>query len=173
MSSPSNPQLLTSVGLGTAFFYGGFSFCASSLVVPLLYPLPARHSTTFFKDFFYNGASTVVPVALLSTTSLAVGSYLLSSSQNPAANNRFYGWKSSTLGYIAAAVVIAGMPWTQLVMMPINNRLIELSADSAVADKAAREVLELLQSWRWMNFVRAGCGFFGGVIGFAALAGQR
>lgn len=174
----SNPittsQTLTAVGLSASFFYSGFSYCASALVVPLLYPLPTRHATTFFDGFFHNGAAQVVPVSLLATSALGAGAYFASKERGPAAPAAtFAGYNVVHLGVAGALVVVSSLPWTRLVMMPTINKLLAYSTDAVASDKNAPQVIELLQAWRWMNFVRALFGFGGGLLGLAAFFGQR
>lgn len=175
----SNPittsQALTAVGLSASFFYSGFSFCASALVVPLLYPLPARHSASFFDGFFHDGAALVVPISLLATSSLAAGAYFASKDRPTAAAPAatFAGYNVVHLGVAGALVVISALPWTQLYMMPTINKLLAFSNDAAAADKNGPHILDLLKAWRWMNFVRAVFGLGGGLLGLAAFFGQR
>ncbi|GAM87375.1 hypothetical protein ANO11243_053990 [Dothideomycetidae sp. 11243] len=167
---------LHALGVTAALVYSGFSFGASYLTVPLVIPLPARHATVFFRDFFYNGATAMVPLSLLGAAACATGSYVLRSNARSAEGVvRVLGQevRASTLGYIAAAALMAGLPWTQAVMMAVNNRLIALAADPGASDRAAAEVVDLLRQWRWMNFVRSTLGLVGGVLGLSAIVGQK
>ncbi len=72
----------------------------------------------------------------------------------------------------AAVCTIAAMPWTFVMMMKTNNRLIGLSKDDAGVERekvGEKGVNELLQKWRVLNAIRAGFPLVGGAISLWAL----
>ena len=69
-------------------------------------------------------------------------------------------------------MTIAALPWTQLVMAGVNARLIELSKDQRIAEKAGEEVVKLLRQWKWMNMVRSALALSGGLVGLSTFVGK-
>jgi hypothetical protein len=64
-------------------------------------------------------------------------------------------WETGLWAWLAGAIMmIANWPYTLLVIMPTNNRLMEM--DAAVADTAARQLIE---KWARQHAVRTGLGF--------------
>lgn len=144
------------IGLSTAFFLSGTHFSASQLTLPILYHLPTATSTAFFSDFYYRGARTVAPLALVACFSFATAAVLA-----PPGNQR--------IGYgIAAGAAISPLAWTVTVIASVNSQLLEMSKDARMRDKMGEEkVRDLLKTWKWMNNVRAGLALVGGAVGLS------
>lgn len=63
------------------------------------------------------------------------------------------GWESGNGNWFAgAALMLANWPWTMLAIMPVNRRLLAISAESPVADD--REAIMLLARWSERHAVR-------------------
>ncbi len=140
------------LGLSSSFWLSGIYFSASQLTLPLLYRLPAETSTNIFTELYYRGAQTIVPLALLSTLSTGLSAYL-----DPERRS----------GYaVAATATISSLAWTAAFMSGTINRLIAISKDANLQEKAgpSGEVEMLLRRWKWMNNVRAGLCAVGGLL---------
>ena len=148
-------------GLSIAFFLSGTHFSASQLTLPVLYNLPSATSTSIFSEFYYRGARTVVPLALVSSASFATAAVIAISS-----NER--------TGYgIAAAATVSPLAWTGLVISSVNSQLIAMAGDARIREKEGDgKVRELLKKWKWMNNVRAGLAFVGGVVGLSTFVAR-
>ena len=70
----------------------------------------------------------------------------------------------------AAVLAAASIPWTLIVMLPTNTRLVEIG-NKRGEEKFAGEVLQLLGKWSMYNAFRASAAFAGGVVGLATYAG--
>lgn len=72
-------------------------------------------------------------------------------------------WRSRDLFWLAgAALMLANLPFTLIVIAPINNELLALSAEQAGAAGRA-----LIERWGWLHAVRAGLS----LAAMAAFAG--
>ncbi|KIV77694.1 hypothetical protein PV11_09477 [Exophiala sideris] len=140
------------VGLTSSLWLSGIYFGSSQLTVPLLFGLPVDTSAKLFKDLYYSGAKTVVPLALLGTVCTGVAGYL-----DP----------EKRVGYaIAATSTIGTLAWTRAAMMGNINRLLAIADDKKVKENVRTEEMDqLLRQWQWMNAVRAVLAGVGGVLG--------
>lgn len=144
------------LGLTSSLVLAGINLGSSFLTVPLLYKQPTSVSTTIFREFYINGAITLVPLGIFSGACSALAAYLVPSER--------------TLWAIASTFTLAQLPWTLIVMMSTNNRLCGIAVSPVEQEKvAAKEVVNLLQRWAWMNIVRGGLALVGGVTGVWAL----
>jgi hypothetical protein len=144
------------VGLTTSIFLAGINIGSSLLTLPLLYSQPASVSTPIFTDFYNAGKISLVPLGIFSASCSAMVAYL-----NPSQRE---------LWAIAAVATISQVPWTVLVMMKTNLRLIEISESSVEQEKAGKdEVVGLLRKWAWMNGVRGSLALVGGLVGLWAV----
>ena len=149
-------KLIGAFGITSSLFAAGFYFSSSYIAVPPLLALPAKLSTAAFVDVYYRGIGAVVPLTVLST--IATGTVALLVPE-----------KRLELG-AAAVCTIAAMPWTLVMMMKTNNRLIGLKDATVEREKVGEKgVNELLQKWKVLNTVRAGFPLVGGAIGLWAL----
>lgn len=154
LQTPSQALLRSTqlLGLTTSLVCSGVNFCASYLTIPLLTGLPTATSTKAFASLYKRGIPVLVPLAIISGLSSAVLAY----------------WtpEQRTLYALAGAATCAPLPWTQLVMMSTNMRLVGLSEEEREREKVSTgEVDDLLRSWQWKNYVRAGLALTGGLVG--------
>ena len=78
------------------------------------------------------------------------------------------GWqRDSLLCYAAALLLIAPMPYTIVLMLPVNKQLLDPSLD-----RGSRQAGRLLARWGALHWFRTGCGLgaFVLLIGAAAFA---
>jgi NADH:ubiquinone oxidoreductase subunit 6 (subunit J) len=144
-------QALQFVGLTSSIFLAGTYFSSSQLTLPILYRLPTATSTSVFSEFYYRGAIAVVPMAIVSTLSFGAVAYLLPEQR-------------TTWGTAAIAPILT-LPWTALIMMGTIQRWLKLDQDKVEQEKAStEEVVGMLKTWRWMNFVRGGMALVGGGV---------
>lgn len=71
---------------------------------------------------------------------------------------------------IAAAVTGSFMPWTLLAILPTNNALFAL--DDAVrsgGQVSAGKVVDLIENWRMVNYLRALLPLVGGLLGLSVV----
>ena len=108
-----------------------------------------------FTPFYHLGARVVVPLAAISGISTGISAYLIPEKRH---------------GYATAAVLtLASIPWTLVVLMPTNSRLVEIGSKRG-EEKFAGEVLQLLGRWSLLNAFRALAAFAGGVVGLVTYA---
>lgn len=148
------------LGLTSAILLSGINLGSSLLTIPLLSTRPPSISTPFFHEFYLRGAATLVPLGIFSAACSALVAYLLP------AQRRIW-----TLAAVGAA---AQTPWTLLVMMGTNRKLIEIAESAVQREKVGRgEVAGLLARWAWMNAVRGLLALGGGLAGlWAVMEGQ-
>lgn len=153
----------TLLGITSTLVLAGINIGTSLLFVPHLYTLPIETSTRIFDSLYHDGAKAVVPLAATS-----ILSYTYLAAYHATAEQR-------TELAVAAGLVVSTLVWTQLVVMPVNNRLVSIarkggSGKVGGGEKAGgggtSEVEGLLASWRWMNYVR---GFVALAAGLVAL----
>ncbi len=67
-------------------------------------------------------------------------------------------WQTAQQGFLIGAIaMIAPWPWTMFVIMPVNNRLMEIAA----ADRAGPGSRALIVKWGTLHGVRTGLGAVG------------
>ena len=98
----------------------------------------------------------MVPLAAISGISIGISAYL--------APEKRYAYAT------AAVLAIASIPWTLVVMMPTNTRLVEIG-NKRGEERFAGEVLQLLGRWSLFNSFRETVAFAGGVVGLGTYAG--
>ena len=151
-----NPKLLAAFGTASAIFLSGFYASSSQISIPPLLALPSKQSTVAFENVYYRGAKAVVPLTLVSSLTTGAAAYLIPHKRAELAT--------------AAVITALGLPWTQITMASTNSRMLALKESDAEREKAGEaEVTGLLQKWQALNFVRAGFGLMGGVVGMWAL----
>ncbi|EMC93401.1 hypothetical protein BAUCODRAFT_76104 [Baudoinia panamericana UAMH 10762] len=150
-------KLLT---LPLSFLLAGYGFHASHSSVPVLYDMPAEHSTPAFTRIFHNGAYFVVPSSLICSISTAYLAYTLPSQR--------------TLWSIACGAQLLTLPWTAVVMLPGINKLIAISQSKVKQEKATAslEARQLLTRWNAQNAVRASLFLVAGLAALRAMAGS-
>nr|POE72858.1 anthrone oxygenase encc [Quercus suber] len=148
------------LSIPTAFLLSGYFTAHSHNIGPNLLPQSAQTSTTLFKSVYYTGITFVAPIS-----ALAGGAYAYLA----------YSQSAQRMQYATAAgLSVACLPWTRIVMAGGIERLIALSGRSeAEVDKAGSEVVKLLSTWVWQNWVRAAMAMAGGMVGFATLLTER
>lgn len=195
MTDQTNPLRTTTalLGLSSTILLAGINIGTSALFIPhLLSPsLSIETTTAIFTRLYHDGAKLVVPLAAAGTLSfglLAADLPFLRASPGAVSLGTSVGGSSTPRIFLgtASALVVSTLAWTMIVVMPVNNRLMDIAASSSstAANKngggggsgekkatAAQsqsqsqgqqrdEVDGLLRSWQWMNYVR----------GFGALA---
>lgn len=158
----------TLLGITSTFVLSGINIGTSLLFVPHLYTLPIETSTRIFDSLYHDGAKVVVPLA---ATSILSYSYLAYTTAAAATTKR-------TELVVAAGLVVSTLAWTQLVVMPVNHRLVRIARKGGsgkvgggekVGGGGMSEVEGLLASWRWMNYFRGIVALAAGVVALNAL----
>ena len=152
-------RIAQALGLTSSIFLSGINIGSSVLTVPILYTRPASISTPIFREFYLRGSVTLVPLGIFSGTCSALVAYLLPAQRQ--------------LWAIAAMATLAQTPWTLLVMMGTNNRLIAIAGSKIEQEKASGEEVGLLRQWAWMNVVRGLLAMVGGLVGLWAVIEQK
>lgn len=148
------------IGLTSSILLAGINIGASLLTIPILYTRPASISTPIFSEFYSRGAVTLVPLGIFSGSCSALVAYLLPSQRQ--------------LWAVAAVATLAQTPWTVLMMMGTNNRLVAIANSKTEQEKVSgEEVVGLLTRWRWMNVVRGLLALVGGLAGLSAVMEQQ
>jgi hypothetical protein len=147
------------LGLTSSIFLSGVNIGSSYLAIPILYTRPSSMSTAFFKEFYLRGAVSLVPIGIFSASCSAFVAFSV-----PAQQQR-------NIWVIAALATFAQTPWTLLVMMKTNRRLIDIATSGEVEREktSEEEVVTLLRRWAWMNVVRGLLALGGGLAGLSAV----
>lgn len=165
----------TLLGITSTFVLSGINIGTSLLFVPHLYTLPIETSTRIFDSLYHDGAKAVVPLA---ATSILSYSYLAYAGAGPVAGAGAAANAKHTELVVAAGLVVSTLAWTQLVVMPVNHRLVSIARQGGsgkvgggekVGGGGMSEVEGLLASWRWMNYVRGFVALAAGVVALNAL----
>ncbi|KAJ8076302.1 hypothetical protein PM082_000722 [Marasmius tenuissimus] len=149
---------------GSAFLSGSIisisTVSAPALIVPGAFYFPNQVAQQW-KALYTRGASTMPPLAILSSSAYFYLAYKLSN------------WSTGmTRKYIVAGLLTIGIvPYTLLVMAKTNEKLSAKAVDvptekSEVAD--GPEVKDLVESWTTMNFVRGVLPLAGTIFGLHA-----
>lgn len=176
MAEYNNPVRTTTtlLGITSTFLLSGINIGTSLLFVPHLYTLPIETSTRIFDSLYHDGAKAVVPLAATSILSYSYLAYHHASAAAATTTTNSINGQSTAMA-VAAGLVVSTLAWTQLVVMPVNNRLVSIARKGAsgkvgggekVGGGGTSEVEGLLASWRWMNYVR---GFLALTAGLVAL----
>ncbi|RDW87258.1 hypothetical protein BP5796_02952 [Coleophoma crateriformis] len=159
MDSATILRTTTLLGLSSSFLIAGIGFSASHLTLPALYGLPTSASTAAFDILYHRGATALIPFNSLATVLQCTCAYL-----DPENRTKFI---------IAAGLLLAPLPWTRYVMMGTIQQLCKLSGDATTREKVGKaQIVSLLRTWTWMNFVRSSMAAAGGLIGVAVVAGK-
>lgn len=157
------------LGITSTLVLSGLSIATSLLFVPRMYPLPLATSTALFDKLYHNGVQVCVPLTVVAAAALG---YLGHHSYH------YHGASSSYHQYdhrglsVAAALVLSTLAWTGLVVMPVNNRLLDMAHDAHKREEAGPAVVEaLLRKWKWMNYVRGFVALGAGVLALTAVVG--
>ena len=116
-----------------------------------------------------------MPLAFTSAAAWGTAAYLAGSADGAVRSGSGSDGRRIWYG-IAVVGVLGTMGFTRLAMMGVIGRLLEISemvnvdGGSAVGVRG-EEVVELLASWKGMNFVRSALAFGGGVAGLWAMMG--
>ncbi|KAL8777862.1 MAG: hypothetical protein Q9203_002586 [Teloschistes exilis] len=147
------------LGLTTSLILAGVNIGSSALTIPILLTRPASTTAPIFHEFYLRGAALNVPLGIFSAACAASIAYLLPAQRG--------------LWATAAVATISQLPWTLLVMMGTNQRLIKIAGSRVEQEKVGKEEFEgLLRRWAWMNHVRGGMALVGGCVGVWALMEQ-
>ena len=143
------------LGLTSAMLLSGANISSSLLVIPIFSTRAPSISTPLFHEFYLRGAAILVPLGIFSGSCSTLVAYLLP--------------EQRTIWAVAALAAFAQTPWTLLVMMGTNRKLIAIAESAVETEKVSQgEVAALLGRWAWMNVVR---GLFALVGGLSALWG--
>lgn len=125
------------------FFLAGYSFACSYTAVPALYDQKAEDSTPpFIKHVFFGGGKVVLPSSVLSAAASAYLAYVLTPERS--------FWAT------AAGALLVPPIWTGLVMRANLTKLMEISENKAMQERATAnlEVRQRLIRWTKQNYVR-------------------
>jgi hypothetical protein len=149
------------LSLTTSLVLSGANFGASTLTLPILYSRPPSVSTPIFEELYTRGGVALVPLGIFSASCSAIVAYSIPTQR--------------TLWGAAALATIGQLPWTVLIMMPGIKKLNAVAESSKEAQEKAdkEEVTGLLKEWAWMNIVRGGFAFVGGLVGIWALIDSK
>jgi hypothetical protein len=148
------------VSISSAFFLGSYNTTFSQNVVPHLYDQTASVAAPIFDKIFHKGGATIMPIATVAITANCYLAY-----QSDGISRRLYG--------TAAALVLASLPLTKLVMMPAIDRIITIARNVSLqgVKRVDAEVATLLRSWVAQNYFRGSLHLTAGLLGlFAALS---
>jgi hypothetical protein len=152
------------LGISSSVFVSGFAFSASYLGIPALAlaPIPLRLQQW---QVIYDLGKLVAPT--VSFTSSLIWGYTAWTAR-AGEEWKFYA--------VAGLATFAFLPWTAVVMLPVNNELMKRAklgkedAGDVKDGKLVRESEVLLARWDWMNYVRALLPMVGAWVGlYAAL----
>ncbi|KAL9108265.1 MAG: hypothetical protein Q9187_008320 [Circinaria calcarea] len=152
------------VGILTSGVVTGGILYISYGVVPVLMTSPASLLALQWRKMYLQGARTAPPIAL---TSCLANSYLAYTLRNSPVNPVH---PCSTLYAVAAAITIAIVPWTLVVMRNVNGTLMKKAVEvekrgggkGEAVDVKMDGVHELVGWWYWLNLLRGvftGTGF--------------
>lgn len=144
------------LGITASLLSAGMYFVTSKLVIPPLYPLPINESTRIFADLYNNGYGLQVPLGFGGSAIYAVAAYL-----SP----------NKKLEFGAASIAtLATMLFTVAFMVGGIERLLTIQKmDGSQIQRVSKvEVVNLLQTWKRQNYVRALFSFIGGIVGLYA-----
>ena len=150
-------QALQALAISTSFIAAGQTFGASYLTIPPLYRLPVQFSAPYFRDFFYRGASTLVPLSLISAATNLSLAYMANDDRVRRAH---------TLAGVSAFLI---QLWTAIALSSTNSSLLSLTANQPKIMTSA-EVVYLLQKWTALNYMRTVLGSVSGMAGLYALS---
>lgn len=129
--------------------------------VPLLYTLPVDTSTELFSKLYRRSATIGTPLAAFSATAFAVSAYLSAGGEN-----RF----NIALAH-AAGLILSTFLWTRVAMRGVTLALLDAPNQVKLKGEVDQvQVERLMRKWKWMNAIRGGLMFGGGLIGLIALA---
>jgi hypothetical protein len=147
------------VAIPSAFLLGSYNFTFSQNVMPHLIHQNPSIITPVFAKIYYTGAATIAPVAMA-----AIASYGYLAYKSDTTNRKFYT--------TSALLMFGTLPWTQLVMGPGIQRLIEISRNEGLLAQngVKEEVVKLLKTWAAQNYFRSSLHVTAGFLGmYAAL----
>jgi len=155
MDSAQAIQAAQVVSITTSLISAGYSYGFSQNAVPQLYSHAPSFSTPVFKGVFLDGANTIVPLALVSTSASAFLAYALPAQRS--------------LWLVAGVAALLSAPWTRIVMYPGIQRLIHISENAKEQEKAEQtlEHRQLLKAWVAQNYARATFFLISGATGLA------
>jgi hypothetical protein len=140
-------MLAGQLALIVAALFAGAAIYINIAEQPARLHLDDRALLTEWKPAYKRGFAMQAP--------LAVAGFLLGT---------LAGWQTgSWLWFIGAVVMLLNWPYTLLVIMPVNNRLMALDLDAATS-----EVRELVRTWGNLHTVRSALGAAATLIFLAA-----
>ncbi|KAJ3730550.1 hypothetical protein C8R42DRAFT_10801 [Lentinula raphanica] len=157
---PSAARIAIGVGLTGSAWCSGAIIACSILVVPSLIdrelPLAAAaHASSIWHHVFNRGKSNLPPSAITSAAAFAYAAYTI---PNPLQLEVIQ--RSRNLLGVAAALTVAIVPFTLLVMKPTNDALHAKAAAVQERSKKGMDTLlddgtkDLLHRWYTLNFIR-------------------
>ncbi|HEY2446226.1 MAG TPA: DUF1772 domain-containing protein [Rhizomicrobium sp.] len=136
------------LALVVAAIFAGAAFYVSTVEQPARLSLDDHAALAEWRPAYKGGTSMQAPLAVIG--------FLLGA---------LAWWQTRNLGYaVGAAAMIANWPWTFLVIMPVNKKL--MAADASHADAKVRPLLE---TWGRLHAVRTGFGILATVAFFWAM----
>lgn len=120
----STTHLAQLVGISTAFLASGGIAASSLFDIPMLVSQPASRALPLTRWYFSRGSHVFPPAALLSSSAFA---YLAYTTLPGSLSSLLHGGGPASYYAAAALLSLSIAPWTTLVMVPTNFRLIELN----------------------------------------------
>ncbi|GKZ32838.1 hypothetical protein AbraIFM66950_002478 [Aspergillus brasiliensis] len=170
---PTSFCIAQAIGLSGAAWLSGNIFSLSYMTIPALlqshkeHRIPLSTITKQWALIYETGKNRAPPIALFTATTLLYLSWVTRAESTLAA----IAPRGSTTTYaISAALTIAIVPWTILVMKGTNDALMEKAKVGVQEEKDPQDgerVLGLLNRWAWLNAARAMwplAGFFVGLL---------
>lgn len=159
MDAKTTIQAAKLLSIPLAFGLAGYGVSTSQNCIPHLYDKPASISTSIFAHVFHDGATVVIPSAIVSAVASAYLAYTLPDER--------------LLWTVASTTPIATLAYTSILMMPDIQRLLSISQSNVELEKVERnrEHVALLKKWAAHNHVRAAMYFTGGMCGLLAVVG--
>jgi Domain of unknown function (DUF1772) len=156
VESPLPLRIAQMVGLTATSAIAGASFAVSAYVVPRILESPSPLLLRQWKHLFESGKATIPPLSLI--TSIAIGYLAYEAKGNP--NALPHQWKL----YLISGILNLGIvPYTLVVMLPTNNKLLakaeetsSLKADDKLVEVGlgGESAHQLVDRWATLNLGR-------------------
>ncbi|HWE06560.1 MAG TPA: DUF1772 domain-containing protein [Rhizomicrobium sp.] len=142
-------MLAGTLALAVAAIFAGAAYYVSAVEQPARLSLDERAALAEWRPAYKSGTAMQAPLAAIG---FLLGALAWWQTRNPA-----FG--------VGALAMIANWPWTFLVIMPVNRKL--MADDAARTDPQTRVLLE---KWGHLHAVRTGLGLLAAVAFLWALA---
>lgn len=156
MDSQTRTHAAKLLSITSSFLIAGYTFGFSQNGVSELYDERPQVGAPIFKRIYNTGGHVAIPLSISSILSSAYLAYVIPEKRNV--------WVTAT------ALIVAIRFWTDYVMMPGINRLIRISDDKRVQEKAEQtlEHRQLMVRWVEQNYLRSAAALLSGLAGLWA-----